>query len=87
MAAATNIQLFTADEARFIATLQPPNRRMGNPYSTESVTRCRIKAVMSALVDMSKSAALCAGMKLGALDFKNLAPWNLGLRSRQCRIE
>jgi len=89
MATATNIQLLTADEARFIATLRrpPPDRRMGDPYPAEPVTRRRIKAVVSALVDMSKPAALCAGMKPGARNSENLAPWNFGLRSRQRRTE
>jgi hypothetical protein len=60
---------------------------MGDPYPAEPVTRRRIKAVVSALVDMSKPAAPCAGMKLSAGASENLAPWSFDLRSRQRRTE
>jgi len=89
MAAATNIQLLANGEARFIVTLRRPlpDRRLGDPYLAEPVTRGRIKAVVSALVDMPKVTTPCAGMKPGVRHPEDLAPWNIELRSRRRRTE
>jgi len=66
MAAATNIQLLTADEAQFIATFRclQPDRRNGDLCAADlRVMRRRIDASAPALADvLDMPAAPCAGI-------------------------
>jgi hypothetical protein len=95
MATDIHIQVLTADEAQFIATLRCPplDRRMGDPYPAEPrVMRRRTKAVVSALVDVPyMPAAPCAGMEPGcdaACDGEGLGAMELrSWRSQQRRTE